>query len=77
MNEFAVQDLATVAATTLIGYDLVILGETPLTTAQASMFTTWANGGGNLIAMRPDKKLTPLFGLTDFERDACRCLPSR
>ena len=29
------------------------------------MFTNWVNGGGNLIAMRPDKKLAGLLGLTD------------
>ena len=28
----------------------------PLTAAQVTMFTTWVNGGGNLIAMRPDKQ---------------------
>ncbi|OLD17181.1 MAG: hypothetical protein AUJ01_09500 [Acidobacteria bacterium 13_1_40CM_3_65_5] len=66
LNEFAVRDLSTVTATTLSAFDLVILGETPLTAAQATMFTTWANGGGNLIAMRPDKKLATLLGLTDL-----------
>ena len=65
LNEFAVRDLDTVTAATLSAYDVVLLGEAPLTSAQALMFTTWANGGGNLIAMRPDKKLAPLLGLTD------------
>ena len=37
----------------------------PLTAAQVTMFTTWVNGGGNLIAMRPDKQLAGLLGLTD------------
>ena len=46
-------------------YDVVILGETPLTAAQVTMFTAWVTGGGNLIAMRPDKKLAGLLGLTD------------
>ena len=41
----------------LAGYDVVILGEMPLTSAQVTMFTNWVNGGGNLIAMRPDKQL--------------------
>ena len=40
-----------------------ILGEMPLTAAQVTMLTDWVNGGGNLIAMRPDKKLAPLLGL--------------
>ena len=43
----------------------MILGETPLTAPQVTMFTTWVNGGGNLIAMRPDKQLAGLLGLTD------------
>src|SRR3982074_1827411 len=44
--------------------DVAILGEVPLTTAQVTMFTDWVNAGGNLIAMRPDKKLASLLGLT-------------
>src|SRR3982750_3542919 len=36
-----------------------------LSPAQVSMFTTWVNGGGNLVAMRPDKQLASLMGLTD------------
>ena len=30
-----------------------------------SALTSWVNGGGNLIAMRPDKQLAGLLGLTD------------
>ena len=29
------------------------------------MLTSWVNGGGNLVAMRPDKQLAGLLGLTD------------
>ena len=29
------------------------------------MFDAWVSGGGNLIAMRPDKKLAGLLGITD------------
>ena len=36
----------------------------PLTAAQVTMLTDWVNGGGNLIAMRPDKQLAGLLGLT-------------
>ena len=28
------------------------------------MFADWVTAGGNLIAMRPDKKLASLLGLT-------------
>ncbi len=65
LNAFAAADLSTVTSTTLSAYDVVILGETPLTAAQVTMFTNWVNGGGNLIAMRPDKQLAGLLGLTD------------
>jgi hypothetical protein len=64
LNEFATADLSTVTASVLNGYDVVLLGATPLTAAQAGMFTTWVNGGGNLIAFRPDKQLAGLLGLT-------------
>lgn len=47
------------------GYDVVVLGEMSLTSTQVTMFTNWVNGGGNLIAMRPDKQLAGLLGLSD------------
>jgi hypothetical protein len=65
MNEFTVTDLTQVSAATLTTYDVVILGEGILTDAQVTMFTNWVNGGGNLIAMKPDKKLAGLLGLVD------------
>jgi hypothetical protein len=65
LNLFTVTDLSLVSAGTLAGYDVVVLGEMPLTSAQVTMFTTWVNGGGKLIAMRPDKQLASLAGLTD------------
>ncbi|HEX9014207.1 MAG TPA: hypothetical protein VF813_11845, partial [Anaerolineaceae bacterium] len=65
LNEFLMADIGTVTSQTLTAYDVVILGEMPLTSAQASMFTNWVKSGGNLIAMRPDKQLAGLLGLTD------------
>ena len=64
-SAFATADLSTVTSTTLAGYDLVVLGETALTATQVSMFTNWVTAGGNLIAMKPDKQLAGLLGLTD------------
>ena len=54
----------------------------PLTAAQVTMLTDWVNAGGNLIAMRPDKQLAGLLGLTDAGGDArrtatCRSTPRR
>ena len=65
MNAFATADISAVTAATLASYDAVILGEMPLTAAQVSMFSTWVTGGGNLIAMKPDKQLAGLLGLID------------
>ena len=64
-QEFLATDISYVTASMLAAYDLVILGDVPLTAAQVSMFTTWVNGGGNLIAMHPDKQLAGLLGLSD------------
>jgi hypothetical protein len=65
LNGFAVADLAAVTDTLLASYDVVILGEQTLTPDHVTMFTSWVSGGGNLIAMRPDKKLAGLLGLSD------------
>jgi hypothetical protein len=65
VNEFAVRDIANVTSTTLAGYDVAILGDFALTATQASMLNTWVTGGGDLIAMHPDKQLAGLLGLTD------------
>ncbi len=65
LNLFLSTDISLVSAATLANYDVVILGEMSLTTAQVTILTDWVNGGGNLIAMRPDKQLAGLLGLTD------------
>ena len=65
LNAFTVLDLSAVDATVLAGYDVAILGQMSLTPPQVTMLTTWVTGGGNLIAMRPDKQLAGLLGLTD------------
>jgi hypothetical protein len=49
----------------LRAFDVVLLGETPLTTGQQNLFADYVAGGGNLIAIRPDKKLATVMGLTD------------
>ena len=65
LNQFAIRDISTVDSAVLADYDVVILGQMSLTTAQVSMFSSWVTAGGNLIAMRPDKQLASLLGLTD------------
>ena len=66
LNEYLATDISLVSSATLAGYDLVLLGDMPLSASQASMFSTWVNGGGNLIALRPDKQLAGLLGLSDL-----------
>jgi uncharacterized protein DUF4082/Big-like domain-containing protein/IPT/TIG domain-containing protein len=65
LNQFAATDISTVTASTLSAIDVVILASGPLSTAQISMLTDWVNAGGNLIAMRPNKQLAGLLGVTD------------
>ncbi|MBC8074695.1 MAG: Ig-like domain-containing protein, partial [Chloroflexales bacterium] len=64
LNAFTVTDVSQVTATTLNSYDVVILGQMPLTGAQVTLFGNWVAGGGNLIAMRPDPQLAGLLGLS-------------
>ena len=65
LNAFLAADIANVTSTVLSSYDVVILGEMPLTAAQVTMFSDWVTAGGNLIAMRPAKALASVLGLTD------------
>ena len=75
LNAFDVKDLSVVGGAMLAGYDVVILGEMSLTPGQVAMFDGWVTAGGNLIAMRPDKQLAGLLGLTDARRDAVERVP--
>ena len=63
-NEFSVADISTATASTLRGVETVILGDMPLTSDQVKTLASWVEGGGNLIAMRPDKALADLLGIT-------------
>ena len=64
LNDFTSADLSQVTTSMLNGVDLAVLGEQALTTAQVEMFSNWVTGGGKLIAMRPDKKLASLLGVS-------------
>ena len=65
LNLFLSMDISLVDATVLNNYEVVILGEMALTGSQVTMLTDWVNGGGKLIAMRPDRQLLNLLGLSD------------
>src|ERR1700686_1355501 len=66
LNAFDKADISGLSASTLSSYDVAIVGEMSLTANQVAMITDWVNSGGNLIAMRPDKQLAPLLGLSDM-----------
>jgi hypothetical protein len=65
LNAFDFKGIESVSSNTLASYDVVILGEMPLTASQVTMLSDWVDAGGKLIAMRPDKKLCGLLGLSD------------
>lgn len=65
LNYFDVKDIAVVDSAVLAAYDAAILAEMSLSQSQADMMSAWVTAGGNLAAMRPDKKLAGLLGLTD------------
>ncbi len=64
LNAFTTIDVSFLSPALLSGFDVVVLGEAPLSASQVTTLTGWVNGGGNLIAMRPDKQLAGLLGLT-------------
>ncbi|MBP7691322.1 MAG: hypothetical protein KA764_05370, partial [Anaerolineales bacterium] len=63
LNAFDVVQLSALTAGHLTGHQVTVLAETTLTAGQASLLTSYVNGGGRLIAMRPDPQITSLFGL--------------
>lgn len=63
LNLFQVAHLSALDSAPLDWYDLVLLAEGPLDTAQAELLETYVAKGGRLVAMRPPAPLAPLFGL--------------
>jgi hypothetical protein len=64
LNSFSVAS-GPVTAAKLTGKTTVVLAKMALTDAEVTALTSYVQGGGNLIAMRPDKKLAGLLGITD------------
>ncbi len=66
LNAFALKNVSSLSsASDLIGFDVVLVGDLELSAAQVGILSNWVVGGGNLVAMRPDKKLAGLLGLAD------------
>jgi hypothetical protein len=68
LNEFDVADVGALSPQLLASHSVVVLGPTwagGLSATQVTTLTSWVQGGGDLIAMRPTKSLAPLLGLAD------------
>jgi hypothetical protein len=63
---FDQHDIATITGAMLQPYPVVLLAEMPLTSAQATLLTSYVANGGHLIAMRPDVQLAGVFGLSSI-----------
>ncbi|MDP9124720.1 MAG: DUF4082 domain-containing protein, partial [Pseudomonadota bacterium] len=64
LNEFAVADVSTLTPTLLASYDVVIVPQMTVPSAQGTLLTNWVNAGGNLIVMAPDASLAGVLGIT-------------
>jgi hypothetical protein len=60
---YSTVDVAGLTASQLADAKLVVLAEMALTGTQAQLFRDHVNGGGRLIAMRPDAQLASVLGL--------------
>ena len=63
ISSFVTIQIGALTAADLANRDLVILAETPLTPAQATLINNYYAAGGRLLAMRPDAQIAGLFGL--------------
>ena len=75
LNAFTTIDVAFLSPALLSQFDVVVLGDVALNATQVSTLTGWVNGGGNLVAMRPDKQLAGLLGLDDGDGTTSNALP--
>src|SRR6185503_15498745 len=64
LNAFSVIDISLMSPNMLASYEVVILGQTSLTEEQVTTLSNYVASGGNLIAMRPDRNLAGLLGLS-------------
>jgi hypothetical protein len=62
LNCFQVARASAVDSDALNRFDLVLLAEGPLDNAQVELLEGYVFRGGRLVAMRPDARLTALFG---------------
>ncbi len=65
LNEFTAVDVSLVSPALLNYFDVVVLGNVSLSGSVVTALTGWVTAGGNLVALRPDKQLAGLLGLSD------------
>ncbi|MEJ1241939.1 hypothetical protein WBG78_27585 [Chryseolinea sp. T2] len=68
-NHYSKDSIGSPALTsdTLNTFDIVVMTMTDVTDHQVKLLTNYVEGGGSLIAFRPDKKLYALFGIKDSQ----------
>jgi len=64
LNEFQMEDISVVNSTYLSNFDTVILTSMSLTSGRIDTIKQYVQGGGTLIAFKPDAGLASQFGLT-------------
>lgn len=64
LNHFDASDILAINASMLSNYDVIVLGEIPVTSTQVGLLTNWVNAGGTLIAFKPSALLNSLCGLS-------------
>ena len=68
-NEFIYESISSkeVNSSFLEKFDLVILGESPLSEGAGKLVTDYVRRGGNIIAFHPDTALAELFGINGYD----------
>ena len=62
-NAYKAMDITEITAQKLSEYEIVLLGQMSLSTAQLNLLNDWTEAGGTLIAFRPDAQLSTLMGI--------------
>lgn len=66
-NEFEMDSIKDIKITLkyLKNFDVIILPQTSLTNSEKNILSNYVKDGGNLIAFKPDKNLSDVFGIID------------
>ena len=64
LNSYTTLDISRLSISLLNAFSVAVVGEMPLTPTDVATLTSWVNGGGRLITLRPDTQLASLLGIT-------------